>query len=577
MKRFKSIILPMQGHSKSSLHWLYNTASAQEPPLIFQYGDFHFWFSGTGHCSSEKLLLYVSIPGSYLGRDFHDESSPADIPAATFLLNLLSPVLNELSTSYQNLDKNVREKAQFEAQSAGCTMTRRNGISYRKEEDAFILRIHFNVPLLNAVSVNAKSAVAAVRDILDHIRDTLSDFNPAELQNYIQTWLKQQTIRSYMKDHGLCVFIANGSILPRREDTDEPLAGAVLFQSPKELSVTIPMPDDTVMEGMGIPAGVTVITGGGYSGKSTLLDAIEQGIYHHIPGDGREYVLTDPSAMRTDAEDGRPVSNTDISPFFRFLPGRKVEDFSTAHASGSVSQAANIVEAVCAQAKLLLIDEDKSAANFMIRDRNMRLIVPNEPIIPFTDRVRELYQSRGISTILVIGSSSEYLAYADRVLLMEDYLPRVITKEVQNLPLAAFKAAIKEASWTESRRLIPRETGQEFLYVRHVKTENEKKIILDDYVADITHLTAIINENQMNLLAALCERLLCREDTDEEELLTLAKEYIDKAFDTHEETESVFLAAQLFSEEIRPMELYACLNRMRGLHFLKGGAACCPE
>ncbi len=164
--------------------------------------------------------------------------------------------------------------------------------------------------------------------------------------------------------HNLCAFVANGSILPRENSTDAPMIDAIPFVSPAEMCVSIPLSDGTVMEGMGIPRGITVITGGGYSGKSTLLDAIELGIYNHIPGDGREYVLADPSALKTDAEDGRPVSHLDLSPFFNRLPGRDLGDFSTLHASGSVPQAANIIEAVCGGTHLLLIDEDKSATNF---------------------------------------------------------------------------------------------------------------------------------------------------------------------------------------------------------------------
>lgn len=155
------------------------------------------------------------------------------------------------------------------------------------------------------------------------------------------------------------------------------------------------------------------------------VDAIELGIYNHVPGDGRKYVLSDQSALKTNAEDGRPVEDIDLEPFFHRLSGNQdLKHFRTRHASGSVSQGANIVEAIGCGVKLLLIDEDKSATNFMIRDKVMRKIVPNEPIIPFTDRIEELNKNCGMSMILVIGGSAEYLAYADIVILMEDYEPK---------------------------------------------------------------------------------------------------------------------------------------------------------
>lgn len=563
MQRFKRIILPMQGHNKSSLHWLYNTKSAIEPPLIFEYAQLKFNFAGTSYRNSEKLLMYVSIPCSLLGID----GAKCIVATETYLLKRLEPMLNELSDSYQNIDKNVREKAQFEVQSAGCTMIRRSGLIYRTNENAFVLRLNFNVPLINALSVNAKSAIRAVKDIMFNISKVLADFDHAELERYIKTYAHQQEIRNYMKEHRLCAFIANGSILPRENSTDMPMKNAIPFKSSDELLVKISLSDGSVMEGMGIPYGITVITGGGYSGKSTLIDAIEMGIYNHIPGDGREYVLSDLTALKTDAEDGRPISNLDMSPFFKHLPGKELDNFSTLHASGSVSQAANIIESVCGKAKLLLIDEDKSATNFMIRDSNMRFVVKNEPIIPFTDRVRELYREKQISTILVIGGSSEYLAYADQVILMEDYLPHIITDEIKQLPLSQPREAEEKANWATSRRLIPKETTQPFLYVRNVETENEKKIILDEHIADITHLTAITGGNQMNMLAFLCEKLLCVKNADEEELLALAENHMNRAFDAEDTSALIPETAQRFYEEIRPIEVYNCLNRMRGLRF----------
>ena len=170
-------------------------------------------------------------------------------------------------------------------------------------------------------------------------------------------------------------------------------------------------PEDQVeiagVRGMLFRRGVTVITGGGYSGKSTLLDALSAGIYNHVEGDGRELVLTDQSAMKISAEDGRSVRHVNLSPFIKWMPGGDPADFSTDHASGSTSQAANVMEAVGWGVKLLLIDEDKSATNFMIQDPVMRILVEKEPVTPFVDRVRELQERKGVSTILVIGGSSE--------------------------------------------------------------------------------------------------------------------------------------------------------------------------
>ncbi len=564
MQRFKSIILVMQGHSKRDLHWLYNTRSEDEPPLVFSYSKLKFWFGGTSYRSSEKLSLYVQIPTDLVGDNMASETMPRE----TYILRLISPVINELSNSYLNTDKNVREKAQFEAQYAGEYMICRSGIRYDAKENAFVMRINFNVPLVNALSVNAKAAIRAVRDILEHIEIALNDFDRDELNLYVKTYIYQQEIRQYMNTHSLCSFIANGSILPRENGTTAPMKNAIPFTAPKEMEVIIPLSDGTQMVGMGIKKGITVIAGGGYSGKTTLLDAIEMGIYDHIPGDGREYVLTDSSALKIHAEDGRPVSNLDLSPFFTFLPGTaNLENFSTLHASGSVSQAANIIEAVCGKCKLLLIDEDKSATNFMIRDKNMRLVVKNEPIIPFTDRVRELYSRKSVSTILVIGGSSEYLSYADTVILMEEYLPHVATEDMRNLDLPEVTHHEITANWTVSRRLVPNETSQPFLYFRSVKTENEKKIILDEYNADITLLSALISGNQLNTLACVMEGLLTDKEVDNAELLEKIEGCTKKMLTENDTSSLLPEAAQRFYEEIRSIDAFCCANRMRGLCF----------
>ncbi len=571
MQRFKRIIMPMQGHNKNDLHWLYNTRTELEPPLVFGHGRLSFWFSGTGWRSREKLLLHVGIPADLSGYDAATES----VPVETYLLRLISPMLAGLGESYLNTNKNIREKAQFEAQVPGGRMIRRNGIRYDGSANQYVLRINFNVPLVNALSVNAKSAVRAVKDILEHIEAALLGYDREELGLYVRTYRCQQEIRRYMREHGLCAFVADGSILPRENGTDEPMKGAVPFRSPGECSVAIPLSDGTKMPGMGVRRGVTVITGGGYSGKSTLLDAIEMGIYDHIPGDGREYVLTDDSALKIYAEDGRPVSGLDLSPFFKFLPGgAPLREFSTPHASGSVSQAANIIEAVCGGCRLLLIDEDKSATNFMIRDRNMRLLVKDEPIIPFTDRVRELSGEKGVSTILVIGGSSEYLACADTVLLMEGYLPRTVTEEVRGLPgLSGPPRAETPADWTAARRLEPLETAaaQPFMYFRSVETENEKKIILDGYSADITFLTALVSGGQLNTLACVMERLLTDGEAGDAPLLDKAGEYTELALGKMQaEDGSLSLlpeTARRFNEGIRPIDVFCCANRMRGLRF----------
>ena len=248
----------------------------------------------------------------------------------------------------------------------------------------------------------------------------------------------QEYLRGLLAQNDLAAFVADNSILPRRSGVDDrPLEeNAVPFVSPKSLSRTFTLPNRGEVSGMGIPRGVTLIVGGGFHGKSTLLHALERGVYNHIPGDGRELVATDPTAVKIRAEDNRAVSNIDISPFIDRLPfGRDTTSFSTENASGSTSQAANIIEALQDDAALLLIDEDTSATNFMIRDERMQQLVvkDKEPITPFLHRVRELFRDLGVSTIIVMGGSGDYFAASDTVIMMDAYQPVDVTLKAHAL------------------------------------------------------------------------------------------------------------------------------------------------
>ena len=242
----------------------------------------------------------------------------------------------------------------------------------------------------------------------------------------------QQYIREQLPLLGLCAFVADGAILPRESGVSQkPMKDSVPFVSPEAYQITLTPPHCGSITGMGIPKGITLIVGGGYHGKSTLLKALELGVYNHIAGDGREYVITDDTAFKLRAEDGRSICRTDISLFINDLPnGKDTTSFSTEDASGSTSQAANTIEAVEAGTSLLLIDEDTSATNFMIRDELMQRVVNRhqEPITPLIERIRCLYEAHGISSVLVAGSSGSFFHTADHIIQMENYKPKDITE-----------------------------------------------------------------------------------------------------------------------------------------------------
>lgn len=260
-----------------------------------------------------------------------------------------------------------------------------------------------------------------------------------KLYQHIELAEDQNSLRNLLDKIGFVAFIADGSILPRAtgiHDTPLKSGNVVPFQSPVSLRKKISLPNRGIISGMGIPKGVTLIVGGGYHGKSTVLRAIERGVYNHIPNDGREFAATIADAVKIRAEDGRRVEKVDISPFINNLPqGKDTRNFSTDDASGSTSQAANIIEALEVGTKLLLFDEDTSATNFMIRDQRMQELVAKakEPITPFIDKVKLLYTDYGVSSILVIGGSGDYFDVADIVIMMDEFVPRDVTTEAKNI------------------------------------------------------------------------------------------------------------------------------------------------
>ncbi|MBU6228094.1 MAG: ATPase [Cyanobacteria bacterium REEB459] len=268
-----------------------------------------------------------------------------------------------------------------------------------------------------------------------------SALDPVALEQHCYTAEDAEVLRSQLAEQGLVAFIADGSILPRRSGVDDrPLEiGVMPFQSPPSMRVCLSCPHAGQVTGMGIAQGVTLVVGGGYHGKSTLLRAIAMGIYNHIPGDGRHQVVTDPTALKIRAEDGRCVTGVDISPFLNHLPqGQSTQYFSTLNASGSTSQAASLIEALEVGTRLLLMDEDTCATNFMIRDRRMQALIDQtvEPITPFLDKVRQVYGDYGVSTILVMGGSGDYFDVADRVIALENFSPREVTHQARQIAVA---------------------------------------------------------------------------------------------------------------------------------------------
>lgn len=392
-----------------------------------------------------------------------------------------------------------------------------------------------------------------------------------KLKRAVRLCENQQFIREKLEELSLCAFVADGSILPRESGVSErPMKGAVPFQSPETLRITLALPDGSKISGMGIPKGITLFVGGGYHGKSTILQALQNGVYNHIEGDGREYVITDDTAFKLRAEDGRSISGVDISPFIKNLPnGKDTVHFSTEDASGSTSQAANLMEAAESGSRLLLIDEDTSATNFMIRDQLMsQVITPfEEPITPFISRVRSLYTDLGISTVIVAGSSGSYFHVANRVIQMKEYVPYDITRKAKQAA-EAFPSMTGEKepfpSFTKRRVPKPDPAIQKEDRVK-LKAMGTSELMLCRECVELRYLEQLKDQEQTLALAYLLryveKKLFDGKKSLEEIGMLLEKQLREQGM------ESMFERGETIASLARPrkQEIMACINRYRRL------------
>ena len=448
---------------------------------------------------------------------------------------------------------------------SACTMDAKNG--------DLTLRLEVGFPA-NGRTVNSGELIKILFNFLPVcVKASLFYRNlDARKLEQVRALAEDQTfIRKELAARNLTAFVANGAVLPRESGVSPlPMKDGISFVSPDSMAVTLHLPNHGPLTGMGIPCGITLIVGGGYHGKSTLLEALELGVYNHIAGDGREYVITRDDAVKIRAEDGRSIKHTDISFFINDLPNHKdTHSFYSEDASGSTSQAANVIEALETGSHLLLIDEDTSATNFMIRDELMQRVVNRnqEPITPFIERVQWLSDTQGISSILVAGSSGSYFHVADTILQMDHYKPVDITafakKEAEAFPsiqpsapagaVADYRRVIQpDPAFRPDRRLKMKVLGMDSISVNH------------DTI-DLRCLEQLADQEQIQALSAiLCyaeRRLFNGKDTLQQIIDRLDTELSDRGLEIL--SEGGRLAPNLAMPRIQ--EVYACINRYRGL------------
>lgn len=441
------------------------------------------------------------------------------------------------------------------------------------------VRIRLGLPAQGRRIRGLAARTLIVEELTTLVSDTLSAeaHDPADLLRGATTNEDQDALRAALIEHSLVAFVADGALLPRlsgREELPLSVDEAVRFQSPESLRVTLPTPNSGPVTGLGVPEGITLVVGGGFHGKSTLLRAIDHGVRNHCPDDGRERVVARVDAVKVRAEDGRAVAGVDITPFINGLPGgRTTAAFTTPNASGSTSQAAAIAEALEVGAGTLLIDEDTAATNFMIRDRRMQELVPaeREPITPFVDRVRAMHTETGVNAVLVLGGSGDYLDVADTVIGMADFLPEDLTTRAREVA-AAFPTGRHVAEgdfpWARSER-IPRGgcvSARKGRRDRRIRIYRGGVIEFGAERIDLSAMEQVEGESELRAIASALalagERYIDGVRSIPEALTAVMNEVEARGLDALDPRRLGDLA------EFRIFEVAAALNRLRTLQIL---------
>ncbi|MCR9165623.1 MAG: P-loop domain-containing protein [Nannocystaceae bacterium] len=484
-------------------------------------------------------------------------------PRQVALCDLL---LRRFSFASRNVERRGSGKSGVvQVDAGGAAMLARSGCAF--VDDALELRIRVGLPARGR-RVMGRAAVSLLLDALPRAAEAVRSRSvPAEdVQRWQRSALEHASLVEQLEDAGLVAFVADGSVLPRASGVDHaPLQSAVTFEAPPSLRVQLRDLDGGSVPGLGIPRGVTLIAGAGFHGKSTLLQAIAQGVLPHVPGDGRERVATVPSAMKLRSEDGRAVTGVDVRPFISALPGgRDTSRFETADASGSTSLAASILESVEAGSTALLLDEDTCATNLLVRDARMQALIDRDTITPLVDRVQQLAADLDVSTVLVVGGSGDYLDVADTVITMDEYRPHDASDRARRVcvDLPSQRARVPaQLDWSAPARIpVPKSLRPASSRGRsRVRAHGLRDLAYGDDTIVLDGLEQLVDPSQVRTLGVLLE--WASQQPQGSTVAELSGRAVAKAQEEglYDMRTSPELAA------VRAQDVAAALNRLRGL------------
>ena len=497
------------------LHALDGRSYAAYKAIVGRYRAPAGWFLHIDRVQSDPYApptrIHVDVPTDLHGLALLDEADLlADVDRRLAAGDFLT---RELHAGFRGTALSIA--------SPGQEILERSSVILRPDEQkegaGWVLEIRARLALpAQGRSIQGREASRIVgRDLVRELEEAtdLTGERGDRLVRHVAILEDHRALRAAVARNGWVSFLADGAVLPRRSGvSDEPLDGGVPLQAPDSMAATVELPHAGSVRGTVVEAGVSVIVGGGYHGKSTLLSAIERGVYPHVPGDGRELVATVPDAVKVRAADGRAVTGVDLTPFISHLPaGRDTASFTTRNASGSTSQAASIIEAVEAGATTLLLDEDTSATNLLIRDSRMRELVAadREPITPLVDRITALFRQRGVSTVMVMGGSGDYLDVADRVLLMDAYHLRDATEQAHRIVADQPRPLTELEDFAAPRQRVP-EPAPPRTRRGPVRTRahGTSTLVLDREDIDISDVGGVTDPGQAEAVAYALRALL---------------------------------------------------------------------
>ena len=505
------LLADLVGH----LHALDGRSYAAYKAIVGRYRAPASWFLHIDRVQSDPYApptrIHVDVPTDLHGLALLDEADLlADVDRRLAVGDFLT---RELHAGFRGTALSIA--------SPGQEILERSSIILRPDETGekpgWVLEVRARLALpAQGRSIQGHEASRIVgRDLVRELEEAmdLTGERGDRLVHHVATLEDHRALTAAVARNGWVSFLADGAVLPRRSGvSDEPLDGGVPLQAPDSMAAMVDLPHAGRVRGTVVEAGVSVIVGGGYHGKSTLLSAIERGVYPHVPGDGRELVATVPDAVKVRAADGRAVTGVDLTPFISHLPaGRDTASFTTRNASGSTSQAASIIEAVEAGSTVLLLDEDTSATNLLIRDSRMRELVAadREPITPLVDRITALFRRRGVSTVMVMGGSGDYLDVADRVLLMDAYHLRDVTEQARRVVADQPRPLTELEDFAAPRQRVP-EPAPPRTRRGPVRTraQGTSTLVLDREDIDISDVGGVTDPGQAEAIAHALRALL---------------------------------------------------------------------